>query len=176
MIDYRKIADAVDYYVEQGYKYIEVPWIAKKETVDITRPDWCREFDTFLGCLVSSGEQSFLEIRDKLEDNKKYVCVTPCFRDESVINQLTQNWFLKAELIIVNPTSIDMKLTGMKLIARNFFEKYSHNSYVEITNEGFDILINGIEVGSYGYREYKDFGWIYGTGCAEPRLSQALRS
>jgi hypothetical protein len=32
--------------------------------------------------------------------------------------------------------------------------------------------IKGYELGSYGIRKYKNlFQWVYGTGCAEPRLS-----
>ena len=49
------------------------------------------------------------------------------------------------------------------------------NSNFEIvkTEEGLDIELNGIEIGSYGYRSYKDFHWIYGTALAEPRFSLA---
>jgi len=34
---------------------------------------------------------------------------------------------------------------------------------------------NGVELGSYGIRECKFLKWIYGTGCAEPRLSQVIK-
>lgn len=30
-----------------------------------------------------------------------------------------------------------------------------------------------LELGSYGIGSYKDYKWVYGTGLAEPRLSQA---
>ena len=176
MIDYKKIADAVDYYIGLGYKYIEVPWLVSKETIDMTKPDWCRSFDTYLGSLVASGEQSFLEIRDKLEQNKRYVCVTPCFRDENPVDRLHQNYFMKVELIHVEPDNWESMLQ-MREDATRFFKRYSYNiKYsIQVPNE-MDIEINGIEVGSYGFREYNGFKWVYGTGCAEPRLSQAIGS
>ena len=40
----------------------------------------------------------------------------------------------------------------------------------------YDIVINNIEVGSYGIRENSFLKYIYGTACAEPRLSIALKS
>lgn len=174
VIDYRKIADAVDYYVDLGYKYIEVPWIVSKSTANITKPEWCRNFETFLGTLVASGEQSFLEIRTHLHG--KYVCVTPCFRDENPVTELHRNYFMKVELIHVEPDNWESMLQ-MREDATCFFRRYSYNiKYsIQAPNE-MDIEINGIEVGSYGFREYNGFKWVYGTGCAEPRLSQAIGS
>ena len=43
------------------------------------------------------------------------------------------------------------------------------------TDEGYDIVLNGIEVGSYGIRQHENLRWIYGTGIAEPRFSTALK-
>lgn len=45
---------------------------------------------------------------------------------------------------------------------------------IEKVDYGYDLLLSGIEVGSYGFREYKNNKWIYGTGLAEPRFSQAF--
>ena len=39
-----------------------------------------------------------------------------------------------------------------------------------------DILINGIEYGSYGIRTFKDFYYIYGTGVALPRFSKIYKT
>lgn len=36
--------------------------------------------------------------------------------------------------------------------------------------------LNGIEIGSYGYRSYRELHWIYGTGLAEPRFTLAQKS
>jgi len=188
MIDYRKIADAVDYYTGLGYKYIEVPWLVKKKTTQITKPEWCRNFETYLGCLVASGEQSLLEMRDTLKPDSKYICVTPCFRDEKEINNLTQNWFMKAELIVVNPSDWDsmlwcrigvFKLNSLRQMlneAANFIKRYTYNyTYCMSIPSEVDIRVNNIEIGSYGYREHNGFRWVYGTACAEPRLSEALK-
>ena len=38
----------------------------------------------------------------------------------------------------------------------------------------WDISLNGIEVGSYGYRTYAGHHWIFGTGLALPRMTIAL--
>ena len=43
------------------------------------------------------------------------------------------------------------------------------------TDIGYDITINGEELGSYGIRKCEFLKWIYGTGCAEPRLSTLIK-
>ena len=43
------------------------------------------------------------------------------------------------------------------------------------TETGFDIEINGNELGSYGIRSCEFLEWIYGTGCAEPRTSNLIQ-
>ena len=171
MIDYSKIARAVEFYRDRGFQYVEVPWVVHKEIIDITKPTDAKYFNTFIGSLVGSGEQSFLSMRKKLSG--KYVCVTPCFRDEKSVDELHRNYFMKVELIDTDPDDLDKAYWDMINISKEFFELYD---FVDIINteEGKDIYINGLEVGSYGIRSYKDFYWVYGTGCAEPRLSQAL--
>lgn len=41
------------------------------------------------------------------------------------------------------------------------------------TVEGWDIEAGGIELGSYGKRSHASLSWVYGTGVALPRLTQA---
>ena len=189
MIDYRKISDAVDFYRKLGYKYIEVPWIVSESTSSITTPKGRKNFKTFMGNLVASGEQSFLEIRSHLLG--RYVCVTPCFRDENEVNDLCRNYFMKVELIDVKPKFPDLSSKMIMMDAFKFFQRYGKVS-IEITDEGMDLKMNEIEIGSYGFRSKKanykgkdfligidwsdpytkdEFVWAYGTGCAEPRLS-----
>lgn len=170
-INWKNINDSITYYKSLDYEYIEVPWIVSKETVSITSPPESRLFETFFGCLVASGEQSFLQIRKELCPAKSYQCVTPCFRDEKYDNFHFPQ-FMKNELIHVlwkreNPNVVLQKIIKDAL---GFFRV---GTVVE-TKIGFDIEIDNIEVGSYGIREYKDFSWVYGTGCAEPRLTQVL--
>ena len=180
MIDYQKIADAVTYFQSLGYKYVEVPWIVRPEISEITNRSF-RNFETFMGNLVASGEQSFLDIRDTFGQNDKRVCVTPCFRDEEIVNEISRNWFIKAELIIANPTDERRQRAEMFIDAYHFFKRYDNAMPIETLNDTSndyykkDIGINGLEVGSYGIREYNGFKWIYGTACAEPRLSQSLK-
>ena len=183
MIDYEKIAAATHYYETKGYKEIEVPWIISLDSMLITRPKGARLFSTFAGELVASGEQSFLEIRDQLKPGK-YQCVTPCFRDEQIHDGLHHQYFIKNELIwVLEPwkpghTVYNDILDMIIKDARDFFNAYGNTVVIDspLNNaEGNqDIEINGIEVGSYGYRSYEDFHWIYGTGCAEPRLTMSL--
>lgn len=49
-----------------------------------------------------------------------------------------------------------------------------HKIEVVDTDEGFDLQLGGIEIGSYGKRHHDSFGpWAYGTGLALPRFSVA---
>lgn len=189
MIDYTKIGVAVEHYSKLGYKYIDVPWIISKESMMVTAPPEVRLFNTFAGNLVASGEQSFIEIRKLLMQAEGFPalfqCVTPCFRDELNPDELHLQYFMKNELIGVCHPKHDQDDVPWALInylirnALDFFKKYSKN--VEVVNAPMpnsvvneDIIMNGIEVGSYGYRYHEDFCWVYGTGCAEPRLSQVI--
>lgn len=188
MIDYQKIADAIKYYEKLGYKYIDVPWFVSLDNFLITRPQGARIFETFAGTLIASGEQSFLEIRTQLKPGK-YQCVTPCFRDEKIKDDLHLQYFIKNELIIIPENTwnrhLEKDLEKMVNDAKDFFVKYSPNNltfhfmcdkqYTDICIP-IDLLINNIEVGSYGCRVWDGFCWIYGTGCAEPRLTQAIES
>jgi hypothetical protein len=179
MIDYSKIASAVTYYEAKGYKQIEVPWIVSLDTMLATRPKGARLFSTFAGELVASGEQSFIEIRDSLKPGK-YQCVTPCFRDEPVKDELHRQYFIKNELIwVLNSYEFSQPhLESVIQDALNFFKQYGTAEVVDapIFNAHYnkDIELNGIEVGSYGFRIHEGFHWIYGTGCAEPRLTMAM--
>lgn len=174
-INYKNIYEGIEHYKRLGYNYIEVPWLVSKESLDVTRPPEARYFDTFMGQLVASGEQSFIEIRKDLCPGRKYQCVTPCFRDEKY-DSTHHPSFLKLELILPlwkgdnEAEAVDLVLKD----AYNFFRRYASYEGAPVTVKtdiGFDINMLGIEVGSYGYREYDGFRWVYGTGVAEPRLS-----
>ncbi len=180
MIDYTKIAMAVEYYKALGYKYIDAPWLVSKDTIDITKPPELRYFSTAFGHLVGSGEQSFLHIRNHLKVGKKYQCVTPCFRDD-VKDEFHQRCFLKLELIEVlgeDEANDIVVLEKMINDAWDFFAKFANEEDMEEIDYGdnFDIEVNGVEVGSYGARSHQGFSWAYGTGVAEPRFSIALKN
>lgn len=196
MIDYHKIATAVRHYGEAGFKYIEVPWIISKESMMITAPPGVRLFSTFAGELVASGEQSFLEIRKELLKADGfpalYQCVTPCFRDEANPDDLHLQYFMKNELIGINWHTFENKekvpwalLNFVIRKALDYFRIYAYEDRDELkiidapmpnSVVNHDITIRGVEVGSYGYRYTDDFAWVYGTGVAEPRLTQVLQT
>lgn len=178
IINYELIAKAIHFYeTYKKYKYIDVPWTVSKGSIDVTRPPGARPFFTHSGYLVASGEQSFLEIRRELCPGRKYQCVTPCFRDEKY-DDLHFPYFLKNELIIPlwKDDSADEFVQQILKDAYSFFGGYCNYPSPDTvkTDIGFDIVIAGMEVGSYGYREHEGFRWVYGTGCAEPRFSQAM--
>lgn len=182
MIDYWRIAEAISHYTHLcKYSYIDVPWFVSKESIDITKPLHARYFETFAGHLVGSGEQSLYEICNRLRPNERYVCATPCFRDEKVRDSTHLQCFFKVELMHALPVNPKTALENMMREANEYVHKYGKMAQVKpqidtvATDIGFDIVINGLEVGSYGVREMDDFMWVYGTGVAEPRFTQALQ-
>ena len=178
MIDYHLVSKAINFYETLGYNYIEAPWIVKPEALNVTLPShkygicaWHPTMD--LGYLVGSAEQAFIQmmIEGKLQDGK-YCAAGPCFRDDEE-DELHFVTFFKVELINVGSNS-KKDLDDMIYEARCFMSR--GNSTLEYTEDGIDLMINGIEVGSYGCREYKDYKWIYGTGLALPRFNKACRN
>lgn len=175
MIDYTKIGDAVKYYKKLGYQEMHLPWIASQNAMNITLPKGAESMRCQIGGLVGSAEQSFLDavIKDKIQGC--YFSCTPCFRYESVIDDLHQYYFIKVELF----NNIDVgKNTLIKIIndCLGFYSKYLPVEVLK-TKDGYDIvdIKNKIELGSYGLREHELIGkWAYATGCAEGRLSYVI--
>lgn len=181
-IDYYKISEAVSHYIARGYKYIEVPWLVSNSADMATKPDcfsslecsWTKPKYHYTGNLVASGEQSFIQMMiDRQLPPDKYVCVTPCFRDEQPVTDLNRSYFMKVELIDTRPANHSIE--NMVSDALAFYNRFLIAMPIS-TNEGFDIVSDEkeIELGSYGIRSYGNHQWIYGSGCAEPRLSQAI--
>lgn len=176
MIDYNIISKSVAYYEGRGFNRIETPWYVTQTVADITTPKTLRHFSIKENgkVLVGSGEQSFLYmlITGQLSPGR-YQTITPCFRNDEV--DLWHNkYFLKNELIETNVT--ESKLEIVVSHALIFFRKYLPDAHFVKTPEGFDIMWNNYELGSYGIRKYEYIQWIYGTGVAEPRLSNAIKS
>jgi aspartyl/asparaginyl-tRNA synthetase len=180
VINYRAMADAIDYYKKAGYEYVEVPWIVDEAAVNVTRPPGGTAFYVRVPdskdhtCLVASAEQSFLQIRDELCPGRKYMTVSPCFRYEKFPDELHHQDFVKLELIAPlwktddhEPVLRDM----VKTVLTFFNNRFVPSTEVQ-TDIGTDIVALGEELGSYGYREHETFRWVYGTGLAEPRMSQ----
>lgn len=174
MINYEIISESVKHYSKYGFRQIETPWFISSIADDITRPITSTPYIVNgVQRLPGSGEQSFLELM--LEGNLPpgcYQTITPCFRNEQ-IDLLHKNYFLKNELIITDLT-IDKPLLRLTGLAKRFFHKYLDATTHIKTDDGWDLTYNGIELGSYGYKEHGNLKWFYGTGVAEPRLSTVM--
>ena len=183
LIDYSIISAAIEHYQKHGYKYVTVPWFVLPEVNNVTKPVGVHGFhvrsDVFDGELVGSGEQGFIELMEiGLLPLGKYVTCTPCFRSEPYgYDELHQPYFMKVELINTWDTS-DEQLDLMIAHSLDFFHKYVKTDVATIDDNNYDIYASKtkekIELGSYGRRKWKDYKWLYGTGVALPRLSQAI--
>lgn len=189
---YKHLIEAIRYYERCGYKWLDVPWAVSNEAVSITRPAHVKgrgEAHYQAGGLdlypVASAEQSFLQMRmDNPYLMGKYVTMTPCIRNEPVLDDLHQPYFLKVELINWDATGHE-DMAKMIADARMLFEGdlwvdcVENNDPDPIGIEAWDLVTarTGIELGSYGIREAEGVGrWVYGTGLAEPRYSYALEA
>jgi seryl-tRNA synthetase len=194
MINYQNLADSVEFYKERGYTSIEVPWTVTEYVDDITKPADRVHYQLMHNkkCLVASGEQGFLYLylKDYLPKGK-FQTITPCFRDEPY-DLFHEKCFMKNELIITDEVN-EENLKKIIADARDFFcgtigcppenvkvveqhDTAGHLSYdlnftqYICSSNGFDT--REVELGSYGIRKTEFLTWIYGTGCAEPRLSK----
>lgn len=180
-INWAWVGKAVQHYIGNGFSYLEAPWVVSQDALQVTLPSDRFGFrlnhpNLDLGYLVGSAEQSFIQMMmSGLLDKGKYCAAGPCFRDETIVDNWHQYYFFKIELIEVSPESSN--LFEMLHCARDFMEKLGAIDLdIAKTEEGFDLYCNDIEVGSYGYREYKGMKWIYGTGLALPRFTNAITS
>lgn len=126
--------------------------------------------------LVGSAEQGFLQLvlDDKLEDRyATYMSDGPCFRplDEGR-SPYHHGYFYKLELFCLD---CEDRWAPFLETAREFFQAHTDKKVKTVrTEEGFDLEIDGIEVGSYGRRMVGPLDWSYGTGLALPRFSQVV--
>ena len=184
MIDYTNLSDSIKYFNSIGYKELSLPWHVEKEYIEFTlKKELVNKYKFKIldnRFLVGSAEQSFIKsmIEDKIYGS--YQSITPCFRDD-VEDNLHHKYFMKNEIFINNDISIH-RLQRLIEEVLKLYSKYTTKDNIEIVEtsdelsiKSFDININGIEVGSYGIRELEGYGWIYGTGVAEPRFSYSLK-
>lgn len=176
MIDYKLLNSSLEYYESKGYCRIEVPWLVTEAVDSITRP---KEVEPFIvqakkKNLIASGEQGFLYLYLKEYLPKaKFQTITPCFRNDS-FDFTHSKYFMKNEIIQTNDTSQE-RLEQTVQNALNFFQPFfCEELSIETTPDGFDIMLNEYELGSYGIRECEFLKWIYGTACAEPRTSKLI--
>ncbi len=173
-IDYQKIAEAANHYRDLGYVETEVPWIIPFNAYNATSPCDRRQFMTLDGYLNASGEQSFIHLLQQGEPLNKNFCITPCFRDEPILDDIHQTYFMKLELFIRDATQENLQ----KIIqdAKSFFDQYVETEIIQTGEHAYDIIDSKykIEIGSYGIRKIKDFEFIYGTGLALPRFDYII--
>lgn len=188
-IDYALLGDALRQYQDEGYTYVEVPWIVPKHDIRVTLPspipfieavlhqddddDMSHTAYRSLGGLVGSAEQGFLSMNLR---PGRYCAVTPCFRHEKETNLFYQTGFMKLELFDNTKEGDWLK---MMQDAETVLSELIDDEDVTITQvktpEGADLEIAGIEIGSFGKRAHPDYGeWVYGTGLALPRFSVAV--
>jgi hypothetical protein len=169
-IDYATLGEALAFYGNRGYAYKEVPWVVSDQATEATLPHDRAATKVSYGNLVGSAEQGFIELLMRGEKLTKHCAITPCFRDENAYDDLHHAYFMKCELFDSQATP--KRLQDMISDAVAFFRRYLPVDVIS-TGSGYDIVsvADGIELGSYGFRTYNDTTFIYGTGCALPRLS-----
>lgn len=176
MIDYKLLDDSVKFYENEGFSRIESPWAVSAQIDDITRPEEKTPYELKHNNkrLVASGEQSFLYLYLKgFLPKGKFQTITPCYRYES-FDFLHTKYFMKNELIDTENVS-EKRLEEILDIALNFYRQYIPDATEVQTPDGFDIIVHGKELGSYGIRQCEFAKWIYATGCAEPRTSSLIK-
>lgn len=187
-INYKRLADALEFYQGCGYRYIEAPWFVPRWAIKTTCPHPESVPDILPDqVFVGSSEQSFVYLDAKgLLGKGKFVACTPCFRPGDEDGALHQQLFMKIELYqndLVSLIARDRLLgdaarfmtghCGKNVLRSEDVESFDSPPGLKTTATR-DILLNDIEVGSYGLRGYGSLAWVFGTGLAEPRFSAAL--
>lgn len=184
MIDYEIISQAINYYKKLGYKYVDLPWYASKNSIQSTLPEGSN-ISTIKHTagdyyMVGSAEQAFFDKITELEEEVLYCSCTPCFRDEEP-GFYSVPFFLKLELFAYGKEKHLIEHFANKMIkdAEQLFlgfgldvvvcDQYCNGKLV-----GQDLLSKNIELGSYGVRCFDGYYTAYGTGLAEPRFSMCL--
>jgi hypothetical protein len=182
-INWVRLGEAVEFYKAHGFEYIDTPWYVDYQTVRVTCPvaskimvvdNNTEEYYNNVKALVGSAEQGFMQMAlDGKLPNVNYVSCGPCFRDD-VVDKLHQKTFMKVELFSRCNSKSEAKMAAKEL--RNRAKSFMNHEPTVVKNKhGWDLELNGIEVGSYGGHYYEGIGWwAYGTGLAEPRYTLAL--
>jgi hypothetical protein len=182
-----RIARCLHYWDTQGYRFVSLPWLTPARYTDATKPAAIVGADvaTAHGNLVASGEQSFLMLCEQglLPAGDRFIGWTPCFRQEPVFDSRHHFYFMKAELFLRVPNRAAGReaLAVMVAGAEHWMQQEVRNSGVtsrlwreDLGPDQTDLLLGTLELGSYGVREFAGQYYVYGTACAEPRLSEAI--
>lgn len=170
-IDYHLLNDALQFYHRMGYRQVEVPWMVGREacfaTLDEGQSNAILTDDQRY--LVGSAEQGFLEMD---LPHGSYMAVSPCFR-RGERDSIHQETFVKLELHRTDVVTLDALHTMIEQ-CRAYFRSLAPDLEIELvaTSHGWDIEMEGVEIGSYGRRSALGRTWLYGTGLALPRFTQ----
>ena len=176
-INWQLLSEALAYYQTQGYQYVEAPWTVRRNITEITFPKAYEALGHDNGLnndLVGSAEQSFIQLAlDGALEKGRYVALTPCFRQEPQISATHRPYFMKVELFD-NLTPTEQQLQKTAQLAFDWFKQKTQGKLEIVqTENGLDIHLNEIEIGSYMLQSHQDLQWICATGHAEPRFSVA---
>jgi hypothetical protein len=166
---------AMAFFKSRGYQFITVPMLVDEDIVKLTLPpDRQPKFHNGK-CYVGSAEQSIYQLIKEGKDlPPKVLAITPCQRDEEVLDDLHQEIFLKIELACTD-NSMSYRAIANDVI--DFYDTLTDKAVMvdfSSFDNTLDIEVNGIEVGSYGQREYMGRSINFGTGLALPRFTQAI--
>lgn len=173
-IDIELIYQAITFFKRLGYRSLSAPMLVDGAALYATMPKNRKAKPHLNLFYVGSAEQSFLYLLDQGNTySGKYMMITPCQRDEDVQDERHLEIFLKIELVAIDDTISHQDILND---AKGFFESIYKGQIdiVPIAEEQSDLEINGVEVGSYGIRNYNNNRVVYGTGLALPRFTQAI--
>jgi len=172
------LGKAFDFYAK-NFQYMDVPWVVRRDTALETMPENASTtlWTCIPGVLVGSGEQGFLE---KLPLDGRFYTITPCFRDEAVIDRYHQHYFMKLELFSSNTDQeeFDWMVFEAAQFMTTLVESVGSKPVLHKRCTGpetCDLEIGGVEVGSYGIRQTSHQNYLYGTGLALPRFTEAVK-
>ena len=168
----------IAFFSSEKYRLIDVPFIVDVDVSALTKPSFVKDiYHSEDKVYVGSGEQSFLQLlkEDKIQCGK-YMCITPCMRDENVLDDIHYKMFMKLELIHILKSTDNPYKKLEEMFSMNVYINSNHLpdlTWDEITKDKTDVDIysNGIEIGSYGIRQAYGVNYIYGTGMALPRFT-----
>ncbi|NTF17946.1 hypothetical protein G6L37_05985 [Agrobacterium rubi] len=179
IINWKRLANALEFYKSVGFTELGVDWHVPRSVHNITCNDAERMFNLKdYGTLVGSAEQAFIGMQlDGRLPPGRYVALTPCFRDEGAgRDDLHALYFAKVELYSTLP-DLDGEREALELMAYAFMSTQFEGAQAPLrsvlTDDGVDLELGGIEVGSYSSRSFGGISWTCGTGLAEPRFSMA---
>lgn len=181
VIDWHLLGKATQFFTHSGFLQKETPYALPELYHSYTKPHDNSSFILNQGMfsaepheLVGSAEQGFiyLILNHLALENDRLFSVTPCFRCDNY-DLLHQPWFMKLELFHYSSDIED--LLAMINLVKQFIEQETIQPLkLVITGQNtYDLELNGIEIGSFGFRTVEGLTFIYGTGLALPRFSIA---